>query len=212
MFLLLERFVKARPYLYHLTHRENLTHIRDLRRLFPAAVLMERSGNVGLMRTPRRGLKSVSFEGRVIIIRDQDRLHEGNTGLARGYAFPDLIRALNRQIFFWPGTAAGPIGSGMRHFERYADERPFILRVEFESLHSLNSRIPPLFCRYNSGSPRCTPPHGRKSPRGPNTFVSAANFNETPGKVVEVTFSAEINLPPDTQFSTHPRGPWKRLL
>ena len=154
----------------------------------------------------------MTFEGRAIIIRDQDKLHEGNTGLARGYTFADFVGALNKQIFFWPGVAAGPIDSGMRHFERYEDERPLILRIDFESLHDVNPRAVPLFCRYNSGSPRCTPPHGRKSPRGPNTFLSAADFKETPSKVVEVTFSAEIILPPKTEFGTHPCGPWKRLL
>jgi hypothetical protein len=173
---------------------------------------MRSSGNSLLMRTPRRGLKPVTFEGRVIIIRDQDKLHEGNTGLARGYTFADFVGALNKRVFFWPGTAARPIDSGVRHFERYEDECPIILRIDFESVHTLNPRAVPLFCRYNSGSPRCRLPHGKKSPRGPNTFLPAPDFDETPGKVVEVTFSTEIILPPNTEFSPRPSGPWRGLF
>lgn len=208
--LLVDSYASARPYLYHLTHRNNLNHIRELARLFPAAVLMERAKQADLIRTLRRGPKQVSFEGRTIVIRDQDKLHRGNTGIPSGYTFEDLIEALNRRIFFWPGRSAGPISYGQRHFERYEKEHPVILQVDFQSLLGANPSASPLYCRYNSGSPRCF--DGQKSPRGPNTFLSAANFNETPSKVVEVTFDAELILPPTTQFGNHVSGPWKKLL
>src|SRR5215471_3131572 len=183
--LLLERYASSRPYLYHLTHRSNLQHISQLRRLFPAATLLEHSGNAALMRTPRRGPKPVIFQGRTIIICDQDRLHEANAGLPRGYTFSHLLGDLNKRIFFWPGTSTGPIEYGVRHFARYADQRPVVLRVGFESLRAVNPRAIPLFCRYNSGSPRCIPPHGKKSPRGPDTFIDANDFDGQPGQVVE---------------------------
>ena len=208
--MLIDAFANARPYLFHLTHRDNLRHIRELARLFPAAVLMERAKQTDLIRTLRRGSRQVSFERRTIVIRDQDRLHRGNTGIPNGYTFEDLIEALNRRIFFWPGTTAGPISYGLRHFERYEEEHPVILRIEFQSLLDANPLASPFFCRYNSGSPRCF--DGKKSPRGPNTFLSAADFDEAPGKVVEVTFDTEIILPPTTQFGVHPSGQWKRLL
>lgn len=171
---------------------------------------MERAKQTDLIRILRRGSRQVSFEGRTIVIRDQDRLHRGNTGVPSGYTFEDLIESLNRRIFFWPGASAGPISYGRRHFERYEEEHPVILRIEFQSLLSVNRSGNPLYCRYNSGSPRCF--DGKKSPRGPNTFLSAIDFQETPSKVVEVTFDTEIILPPTTQFGMHPSGPWKNLI
>lgn len=208
--LLVASYASARPYLFHLTHRDNLNHIRELARLFPAAVLMERAKQADLIRTLRRGSRQVSVEGRTIVIRDQDKLHRGNTGVPSGYTFEDLIESLNRRIFFWPGASGGPIPYGRRHFERYEQEHPVILRVEFQSVLNANPSASPLYCRYNSGSPRCS--DGKKSPRGPNTFLSAIDFHETPSKVVEVTFDTEIMLPPTTQFGAHPSGPWKKLI
>jgi hypothetical protein len=208
--LLVDSYVSARPYLFHLTHRGNLNHIRELARLFPAAVLMERANQIDLIRSLRRGYRQVSFEGRTIVIRDQDKLHRGNTGVPSGFTFEDLIESLNRRIFFWPGGTAGPISYGQRHYERYEEEHPVILRIDFQSLVDANPSVSPLFCRYNSGSPRCF--DGKKSPRGPNTFLPAADFHETASKVVEVTFDTEIILPPTTQFGKHPSGPWKKLI
>jgi hypothetical protein len=206
----LDKYSASRPYLYHLTHRDNLPHIREIGRLFPASILLQESGNHNLMRTPRRGPKPVTFRGKEIKLRDQDKLHRGPSGLQRGFSFADLVAAVNGRVFFWAGTITGPVPSGVRHFERYEGERPVILRVEFKSLITLNPNIGPLFCRYNSGSPRCS--NGRKSPRGPETFLSAAVFTGTPCAVVEVTFDGEVSLPPDTECGPRPGGPWKRLF
>jgi len=206
----LEKYSASRPYLYHLTHRDNLSHIRELGRLLPAAILLRGSGNDDLMRTPRRGHKPVTFRGRDIKLRDQDKLHLGPTGLQRGFSFADLVAAINGRVFFWAGTSAGPVPSGLRHFERYESERPVILRVGFTSLIALNPSANPLFCRYNSGSPRCS--NARKSPRGPDTFLAAGAFTGTPSGVVEVTFDTEVSLPPDTECGSRPEGPWRRLF
>lgn len=205
----LENYADTRPYLYHLTHRDNLNHIRDLQRLFPAAVLLEKAGRIDLMRTPRRYSVQLTVDNRTIVLRDQRPLYEGKMRLPRGFTFGQFVETLNRRIFFWPGNESGPTDYGKRHFECYKDEKPVILRIDFRSLSHINFSINPLFCRYNSGSPRVT--NGNRSPRGPNTFLSAANFYETPSKVVEVTFDSAITLPTDTEFGVHPEGPWKKL-
>jgi hypothetical protein len=210
--LLIEDYITVRPYLYHLTHHRNLKHIREMCRLFSASVLMEGSGKADLLRTRRRGPQRVTFAGREIVIRDQDWLHEGKMELPKGYAFADFVAHLNKRLFFWPGSEEHPIPPGIRHFERYADERPVILRIDCQALLASNSDVVPLFCRFNSGAPRCSPPDGRRSPRGPDTFRPAAEFNESPARVVEVTFESEIVLPPNSEIAPHPKGPWRSLV
>lgn len=208
--LLVDSYTSARPYLFHLTHRDNLNHIRETARLFPASILMERANRSELIRSLRRGPRELSIDGRMITIRDQDRLHRGNTSIPNGYTFEDLIETLNGRVFFWPGFIGGrPISYGIRHFERYQNETPVIIRIRFEALLAANSGVAPRFCRYNSGSPRCS--NGNRSPRGPNTFLLASDFHETPSKVVEVTFDQVIALPQDAQCGPTPKGPWRSL-
>jgi hypothetical protein len=36
---------------------------------------------------------------------------------------------------------------------------------------------------------------GRKSPRGPDTFLPFARFPHTPGRVIELTYNASVTLP-----------------
>jgi hypothetical protein len=203
-----QRYVNARPYLYHLTNRSNLSHICETAILEPAAILMVRAGRADLLRMRRRG--HVQLETLGILLRDQAALHLGNLRLVDGYTFEDFIESLNRRIFFWPGTSAGPISYGKRHFKRYDKERPVILRIGFQSLVRANPAAEPHYCAYNSGSPRCS--NGERSPRGPKTFLSAVEFTGTPSQVVEVTFDSSVKLPPDTQFRSHPEGPWDTLL
>ena len=161
------------------------------------------------MRTPRRRPEPVVIDGTQIMLRDQRPLHRGNMQLSRGHTFEEFVESLNDRVFFWPGAQRGPISYGIRHFEAYRDEQPSILRVLAEHLLNANPDATPLFCRYNSGSPRCS--YGKKSPRGPSTFLAARNFGESPASVVEVTFLTSLALPPETEYGIHPGGPWRRL-
>jgi hypothetical protein len=205
----IDEFVRARPFLYHLTAAANLTHIRENRVIMPAAVLMKSAGRTDLLCRRRRGHESIEVNKRVIVLRDQAPLHRGNMGLPEGFAFEDFVKCLNSRVFFWPGTLAGPISYGIRHFERYRAEQPAICRVRIQSLLASNPGLQPLFCRYNSGSPRCS--YGEKSPRGPNTFLEAAQFLGKSSQVVEVTFAKEILVPLDAEYGNDPHGPWKPL-
>jgi hypothetical protein len=168
---------------------------------------LERSGRSDLMHTRRTDSIQVRISETSISIRDQAVLHRRNTQLPDGYTFEDFIESLNRRVFFWPGKAGGPNDYGMRHFQRYQEERPVILRVGLQSVLSANAAVMPRFCRFNSGSPRCS--YGKRSPRGPNVFLLAEEFHGGPTDVVEVTFDAEITLPMDSEFGESPAGPWK---
>jgi hypothetical protein len=163
-----------------------------------------------LMGTRRRNHERLTVEGQVILVRDQENLYTGNMTLPRGYEIADFVENLNSRVFFWPGTIEGPIRHGVRRYERYQTEQPVILRLEYESLIDANSSSSPEFCRYNSGSPRCS--QGKKSPRGPHTFVPATSYQGKTGQIVEVTFKGEVALPANTLFGTGPTGPWLPLF
>jgi hypothetical protein len=171
---------------------------------------MEQGSRDDLLSFRRQKHEKVAVSGKVITIRDQAPLHRRNMALPSGYAFEKFIESLNRRIFFWPGTLEKPISYGLRHFERYREEKPAILRISFQSLIDSNPRIEAHYCRYNSGSPRCS--YGRKSPRGPNTFQPADEFEGRPDEVVEVTFNQPLTLPANTNISAYPTGPWKQLF
>ena len=205
----LNRYASTRPFLYHLTHNANLPHLREMHRLIPAATLLRLAGRLDLLRTPRRGPVSILVEGRTIMLRDQIPLYKGNIKLPRGFRFEDFVESLNQRLFFWPGGATKPIPYGVRHFEHYKKENPAILRIELRTLLELNPTVAPRFCRYNSGSPRCS--HGKKSPRSPRTFLTQSDFAGTAGNVVEVTFESEMQLPKTTEIASSPRGPWGLL-
>jgi hypothetical protein len=171
---------------------------------------MEEAGRADLLRIRRQNHERISVSGRTIVIRDQAPLRRGNLSLPIGYTFEEFVESLNNRVFFWPGTAEKPISYGMRHFEHYREEKPAILRIHFQSLIDLNPSVQARFCRYNSGSPRCS--HSQKSPRGPDTFQFAEDFDEKPSQVVEVTFDQPLALPAMTTVAFLPTGPWQPLF
>ena len=204
-----DQFTRTRPYLFHLTDRDNVSYIRDLRVLHSAAVLMQKAGDRSYLRQKRRTAIQIAIDHRLVSIRDQRPLHAGNIRFHGGHEFEDVIQLLNERVFFWPGTVDGPIAYGQRHFERYADDQPVILRVSTANLFNANNGASPFYCRYNSGSPRCS--KGLGSPRGPDTFVTAASANFTAGKAVEVTFLGQVTLPAQVKISNSVFGPWRSL-
>jgi hypothetical protein len=206
----LHNFAAARPYAYHLTAADNLVRICETGRMESAANLLAAAGRQDVLRDRRREHLPIEVGGQTLWLRDQKPLHAGNVTFEAGWTFEDLVEALNRLVFFWPGTATRPNDYGVRHFERYAAEGPVILRTPTTALFEANRDTHPLFCGFNSGSPRYT--GGRASPRGPTTFVPAEQFPWGYGRVVELTFPAPVQLPPETEYGHDPTGPWKKLL
>ena len=178
--------------LYHLTARANLDRILSDGEIASAAELMHRAGDVAPFRSRRRDAYALERAGTQLgLLRDQAPLHPGNIELHGGWSFEDFVESLNRRVFFWPGDTSRPIDYGLRHFARYEQEDVVVIRVSTATLLEMNP-VPKL-CRYNSGSPRCV--GGRRSPRGPATFVHPADADFTPGRVVEVTFEGRAVLP-----------------
>lgn len=189
----LTRFAEARPRLYHLTARANLDGILRTGRLEAARVLMERAGDMSMLRQRRREHYRLRVDGREVVLRDQKPLHRGNIAFEGGFGFEDVVEALNRRVFFWPGDEEGPIDYGRRHFGRYGGEDCVVLVVPTAALLEANPDVQAEFCRFNSGSPRCT--GGRGAPRGPRTFLPAHECPFSPGAVKEVTFREFVRLP-----------------
>ena len=205
-----ERFAAVRPYLYHLTATTNIRRLRSDRFLESAERLLNRGGQLDRPNQPRGGHQTIEIDGEAISIRDQAPLYEGNIEFEAGWTFPQFIALLNQRVFFWPGTAAGPIDYGLRHYDRYKAERPAVIRVRTQSLFRSNNLNPPLFCRYNSGSPRCS--GGARSPRGSATFQTAGDNAYPPGKVVEVTLVGTACLPDDTELRGENWAEWGPLF
>lgn len=187
-------FCRVRPRLYHLTAAENVERILAGGGLAAAAGLYAEAGCAERARVRRPESERVRVNGDVVHIRDQAPLFAGNVTLQDAWAFEDLVEHLNGHVFFWPGRDQRPIDYGQRHFARYQNEACKVLVVNTAALVEANAGNPPLFCRHNSGSPRCHPKAG-KSPRGPDTFLAADRFGHSPGRVVEVVFRDRVSLP-----------------
>lgn len=136
-------------------------------------------------------------------------LLEGNVALKEGWQFGDLVEALNRLVFFWPGNTLGPNDYGRRHFEHYRHEHPVIIRTPTKDLFAWNATITPLFCAFNSGSPRWSA--GVPGPRGPDTFLPAERFSRRLSEVVELMFLDHVRLPERAETGLLPDGPWNNL-
>ena len=206
----LDKFKKARPFLFHLTARANIARIRRSRRLQSTSELLQEAGRQEHSTQRRASHLRLSIGEDEAWLRDQTPLHARNIAFEEGWDLPRLVALLNARVFFWPGGASGPIESGRRHFEHYqsAGEDVMILRVPTSSLLDANAGNEPQLCRYNSGAPGG---RGGPWPRGAATFQPASTCAFTPGEVKEVTFLNSVLLPQDTEMS--PDGEtWSRLL
>ena len=208
---LIESLIATYPYVDHLTAQRNLARIRATGQLESAATLMQRANRLDLLSVKRTGLTEIDVDGNTVILRDQSPLHAGHIRFEGGWDFAQFIESLNRQVFFWPGKASGPIAYGERHFGRYSDERPPIVRIPLSDLLAANPGRVPLFCGYNSGSPRTT--GGRKSPRGPNTFLPCEQFLHNHRKAIEVCFDESVVLPMEaSEIKLASATKWRGLL
>ena len=212
----IERFVELRPYLFHLTEPGNIARIREVKALESTTRILEQAGRLDLVRQRRTEHTHVEVSGRHIAIRDQKPLDPGSIWYEEGWQFEDVIEYLNQHVFFWPGSSQGPaLPSGVSYIKHYKPEQPIILRIEFASLLAANPELVPLFCRYNSGAPRCSPGSrnpGRKTSRGPRTFLPAHDFPLPRSKALEVVFNSLVLLPRNSEVKWHQSCRWEPLF
>ena len=204
-------FAKLRPYLYHLTDRENFKQIAKDNRLISTTVIAEQvdhPDSTSFLRTKRPSHVKMQNGTTTYIIRDQKPISEVvlRRSLENGCSYEDFLYLLNSRVFFWP-----TLSRLQRHFKRYEQENPIIIRVETEAIFALNQQ--PMFCQYNSGATRCSSHWGGNAPqRGHNTFLQADRYNLSIGSVAEVTFEGCCILPDNFNIGDSPNGTFQRYL
>jgi hypothetical protein len=200
------KFVETRPFLYHLTDVRNLSNITSQAKLLSTKAIIEGSNHVNpaeYLRTKRRVHDEISINGHSYHIRDQRPISEIvlARSLTNGWTTGDFIAHLNCRVFLWP-----TISRLERHFKRYENENPIILRFNTSDIVSQNNVE---FCRLNSGATRCSSHWGGNAPeRGPETFQIAESYLGTHSSVAEVTIPEFCNLPELFWTSNHPHGQW----
>lgn len=208
-----QKFVKLREYLYHLTDESNLSPILAAGVLSSAEVLARLAGvpNVDqFLRTRRLGHCPLNNGKLKAILRDQDPLFKNIIikNLEGGWTFEDFVYSLNSRVFLW--ATEKDLNT---HYKRYENqgEYPKILRFRTAELFSANKQEPQ-FCRFNSGAPRCSSFYEEgAAPRGPRTFLKASDYETTPSSVREITFVKSCILPDDIWISNHPNNPYRKV-
>lgn len=87
-------FAQLRPFIYHVTSRENLLRLLRTRSLAPAAELLRRAGQPDLIRTRRATSLSIGVDGDTVMLRVQAPLVEANLDLTPPWRFADFVEFL----------------------------------------------------------------------------------------------------------------------
>ena len=203
----LQRFIELRPYLYHVTARENGSLLAREMILEPAAELMRRAGRPDLIRWRRPDPVLLRIDDDEVILKDQRPLIEANLSLDGSWELEDFVEYLNQHVFFWPGRSDGPISHGVRLLGRYDATAPLVLRVPTRDVIDANIGFEPLFCPYNSGAPRQQ--GGRRARRGPHLFAPAERFHRRESEVVELAYRNRVALPDSAEVQSE--AGWRRL-
>jgi hypothetical protein len=196
----IQEFVRLRPFVYHISARENVSFLRASGTLWTTLNLLEAAGRPELANDRRVDYVALQLPLGLVVLKDQKPLIEANTALPDDWCFADFVRYLNSMTYFWPGSAAGPIGRGRRLLQHYELDGPLVLRVPTSDLLQANASLTPLFSPFNSGAPRYH--SGQKARRGPDTFSPHNQFPRRTGEVVELAFAGNITLPKTTTYRT----------
>jgi hypothetical protein len=188
---------EIRPTLWHLTHRDNLSHIQRAGTLLPAAAFTD-----GISSSPRRALLRASG----IVLRDQSLVSRAAVEFNGGWDMAEFLRSLAERVFFWPGWTDRPIRRAAKAAARYRDT-DVLLRMPFEDVAAQHE---PYFTRCNSGATRMQ--KGKPVIRGPDTYSTAQKCAFRPADVAEVTFAGPVTLPASCEVATSPDGLWGPLF
>ncbi len=205
----IDNFIRHRPDLYHLTSKDNITNILLTGELYSTKRIVELTNPLmpdKILKSKRLKHQRISHNGITFDLRDQKPISEKllKGCLTNGMTCEQYYIYLNERIFFWPNLIRLK-----RHFKRYRDEQPQIIRVDTSEIIALNPQVK--FSRLNSGALRANFHLGGKAPkRGNDTFTNADGFQYGVGDVAEVTFENQCILPKTIYISNHPMGRWTK--
>lgn len=206
----LQEFCKERPYLYHLTDKDNLPLILNSRTLLStvdiAQMALSKEDAKNFLQSKRENHCTLSVNGTDYKIRDQNPILMKvlERSLSDGLTTGEFIELLNKRVFWWP-----TIDRLNRHFNRYVNEHPVILRVSTSEMLALNKNVE--LCHLNSGATRCHPSYGGNAPtRGIESFLSPSNYDKSIASVAEVTFVNKCQLPEIVWVGRTPAGQWRQ--
>lgn len=208
----IDKFAKLRPYLYHLTDSRNINSIVTQKKILSTKKIITDSSTPNKKkylssRRPEHDL--IKINGFDFHIRDQRPISALVLGrsLTNNWTVGDFLAHLNKRVFFWP-----TLNRLTRHYDRYQNEHPVILRFNTKEILELNPDAE--FCHLNSGATRCSSHwQGNAPERGEDTFLIADAYQKKPATVAEVTIPEYCDLPTDYWTSGSPTGNWtKRKL
>jgi len=206
----IEKFIKLRPHLYHLTDPINYGSIMSELKLNSTtrlAELVKMPGKTNYLRTRRIGHEQPVFSKGNFKFRprDQDPLVTDRTILEGEMTFGDWVYLLNCRVFFWAKK-----NDLEKHYNRYKKlgQNPFVFRVSTRELFDLNT-TPPMFCHLNSGAPS----HWTRGlpARGQSTFLLAEDYSKSPSSVREVTFTHSCKLPKSLYLTQDLSNPFVKV-
>ncbi|HEY5463227.1 MAG TPA: hypothetical protein VIJ95_08220 [Hanamia sp.] len=206
----IEKFIQDRPYLYHLTSKENAMKIINQKSLYSTNRLIDLSGNADyqkIKRERRIGHKEIIIGNQSYFLRDQRPISELALSkcLTHNWKVADFLEHLNDRVFMWP-----TLDRLWRHFNRYSVENPVIFRFPSNEIIELNPHAK--FCRLNSGATRANSYLGGKAPdRGPDTFLLATNYNLSVRSIAEVTFEVQCNINCKIYTTSSPDGNFRLI-
>jgi hypothetical protein len=206
----LQSFVQKRPYLYHLTFRENLPHILQGKTIYSTneLLLLSKVANPeNISRVKRNGHTALMVDGQNRLIRDQKPISEKALAkcLTGGWSCADYYEFLNERVFTWP-----TLERLERHYGTYKEEKPVIVRLCTAVIIERNPHVK--FCRLNSGATRANSYLGGIPPfRGADTFQCADDYDFPVGSVAEVTFEKLCRLDGEIFITDSPNGNYERV-
>ena len=208
----LESFFGKSEFLYHLTDRRNCDIIIKSGILMSTVELVNASNlsdneKSKLLRARRPSHVEIKIDNKSYYLRDQRPISVKNLEkcLTNNWTVSDFLFHLNRRVFFWPN-----LNRLERHYNRYVNENPVIIRVETRNMIELNPHAE--YCRLNSGATRSSSHwNGGPPPRGAETFLHSDEYHLPPASIAEVTFLNNCKLPNIISVADTPNGVWQEV-